>query len=341
MTTLRTTLRGTDRSGRHRAVDPPGGTRCSRETSGLSTPPSKTVSSFLRCVVGVAVLLASMFDSTRGYPGEGPQRQVAHVRRDALEQPRLSAQGLRGRTRATDRFRRHVTDCNVDPELLARSPLLLAGAWRAYGRRLCEDGWPYYLFVEAILGVRDRYPHVRHELAFAHRWADDEPLEHRLILPVSAVRALAGLALAWRWWTVAAYVLLGFAEMLRPCEFLLAKRRSLFLLRDLLEGEAAFLTILAPKTRRLYKRQHVKIDQRLLVDFLEALYGRAEGDAYLLVLGPVAFRSRWDAVVSLCGLGEMQGNRKITPACLRGSGATALCLRLWRPTSRRQHAALA
>ncbi len=107
------------------------------------------------------------------------------------------------------------------------------------------------MFVEAISGVRDQYPHWCRELGLAWqtaaRWAADEPSEHRAVLPVPTVRPLVTIVLLWQWWSVAGCILLGFSGMLRPVKWLLATTRSLLLPGDLLEPGAMYMSILAPK----------------------------------------------------------------------------------------------
>jgi hypothetical protein len=112
--------------------------------------------------------------------------------------------------------------------------------------------------------------------------------------------------------------------MLRPVEWLSATRRGLLLPEDLLEPGAMYVSILAPKTRRVYRRQHVKIDEKVVVAYAEALWGSSPPEARLFELGAGAFRSRWNAIVSAAGFAEGQVRDSVTPACLRGSGATAL-----------------
>ena len=135
----------------------------------------------------------------------------------------------------------------------------------------------------------------------------------------------AALALLWGWRCFAVCVLAGFAGLLRPSEWLAATRGSLLLPRDLLDDDgAAYWGVLAPKTRRKYKRQHVKIDQAALVDLLDAMFGAAAPDTPLCGLSAVQFRRRWDAVFAALNFETDILARRLTPSCLRGSGATAL-----------------
>ena len=171
---------------------------------------------------------------------------------------------------------------------------------RAYGITLYNSDSPLYLFVEAILGVRDEFPHWRREMGLAWqtaaRWEADEPSEHRAVLPVPAIRALVAIALLWQWWSVAGCILLGFSGMLRPVEWLSATRGALLLPSDLLEPGIMYVSILAPKTRRVYRRQHVRIDEAAIIDYSCARWGNAAADAKLFALSSGSFRTRWNAI---------------------------------------------
>lgn len=68
------------------------------------------------------------------------------------------------------------------------------------------------------------------DLAF--QWLDQEPPGHHLALRGVCSSALVGLALLWGWLRVAALLAAGRCALLRPAEFVLARRRELVLLED-------------------------------------------------------------------------------------------------------------
>ena len=268
------------------------------------------------------------FDSTLGFPGEGPRRRRATERSADLELPRLSPIESRRRLGALELFWSYVDEADVSRTTLMESPLLCSATLRSFGKRLYREDYPIYLYVQAILGIRDLCPHFRSELGLAWqvaaRWEADEPTEPRAVLPTTAVRGIICLSFLWGWRAFGACVMLGFSGMLRPCEWLVATRAELLLPSDLLEGTQAFLSVLAPKTRRTYRRQHVAIDEILVIDVLEALWASARPTTRLFPLSSAAFRKRWDAVVGRLGIAKDVRGKSVTPACLRGSGATAL-----------------
>ena len=85
-----------------------------------------------------------------------------------------------------------------------------------------------------------------------------------------------------------------------------------------------YVSILAPKTRRVYRRQHVRIDEAAIIDYSCALWGNAAADAKLFALSSGSFRTRWNAIARAAGFDPVSIKHAVTPACLRGSGATAL-----------------
>lgn len=112
----------------------------------------------------------------------------------------------------------------VQAEAVLRSSLLCGAALRTNGKLLYKHDWPLYLFVQTVLGIRDRFPHYRMELNLAwqvvSRWEADEPPEHRTVLPLVVVRAAESLALLWEWWDFAGVFLLGFSALLRLVEWM-------------------------------------------------------------------------------------------------------------------------
>lgn len=265
------------------------------------------------------------FDATLGYLGEGPRPRKVRRREADLDVPLVSAVESRRRTRALESFERYLAELRVPADIVFSSGLLCG---TTYGKLLYSCDWPLYMFVQAILAVRDRYPHFRDELRLAWqvaaRWEADEPPEHRSVLPLVVVRAAVSLALLWQWWDFAGCFLLGFSALLRPAEWTQATQRCLFLPRDLLDGQHAYVSILTPKTRRVFRRQHARVSQEEVVHYLDVLCAQSAPDQPLFALSARCFRSRWDALFLRLGFDDGSFANGLTPACLRGSGATAL-----------------
>ena len=159
----------------------------------------------------------------------------------------------------------------------------------------------------------------------ARRWRILEPSERRMIMPESVLRAGVAVSMLWGWPRFAAMLLMGFTGLAHPSTLLMATREDLLLPRDTLsERRLCFLRIRHPKTKRYMVRQHLRISDEVVVDFLDRLYGHAEPDCRLFDLGHGAFRLRWDHVFRSLGLPVREDQHGITQGCMRGSGATYL-----------------
>ena len=132
---------------------------------------------------------------------------------------------------------------------------------------------------------------------------------------------MVAVCLLWGWLHMAGLVLLGFGFMLRPIEFLSAERRRLSLPEDRFEVRGdAFFAVPFPKTRRVARRQHSRCSDPSIIAVLSKIFGTLDGQALLMPWTPSSFRKRWNAVLS--ALGVPSGGSGLTPASLRGSGAT-------------------
>ena len=68
----------------------------------------------------------------------------------------------------------------------------------------------------------------------------------------------------------------------------------------------------------------MRIDEPSVINFVTALWGHASGDTRLFGMSSGSFRTRWNAVAVAVGFDPTSLRDAVTPACLRGSGATAL-----------------
>ena len=105
-----------------------------------------------------------------------------------------------------------------------------------YGQHLWYQGAPYGRFANTVNMVTSRLPGLRRATTgfwnLAFQWLHQEPMGHHLAMPGVCSSALVGLALLWRWPRVAALLAAGRCGLLRPAEFLSARRRHLVLQRD-------------------------------------------------------------------------------------------------------------
>ena len=81
-----------------------------------------------------------------------------------------------------------------------------------------------------------------------------------------------------------------------------------------------------PKTARFARKQHVKVEDPLVVGFLDALYGGWGFSSRLYPGTASTYRRQWNAILDRIGVPHGRAQKGATPAVLRGSGATHLYL---------------
>ena len=159
------------------------------------------------------------------------------------------------------------------------------------------------------------------------KWQQYEPGHCMPVLSAPIMRAVSCLCLIWKWYRWLGITLIGFPGMLHPAEFISLLRSDLFLPGDTLNETAAFYVhIRNPKTARFARKQHCKIDDPCVLAYVAKVFGALAPNASLFAGGTSAYRRRWDHVLGRLGISVSMPSRRATPAVLRGSGATALCL---------------
>jgi hypothetical protein len=143
---------------------------------------------------------------------------------------------------------------------------------------------------------------------------------HHLAMPHSVLAAVISVALMWGWPRFAGLSMLAWIGLLRPIEFLGARRADLVLPVDLLQlGPPFFLQIQKPKTRnRAAAHQAARLDDVQAALLLTAIYGTANPDSFLWPNTPHQFRKCFDLIMEVL---HVEG---LTPASFRGGGATYL-----------------
>ena len=113
--------------------------------------------------------------------------------------------------------------------------------------------------------------------------------------------------------------------MLHPSEMMALVRRDLILPSDVLyETNSMFIKVRDPKTARFARRQHGRVDDPSIIDFVEAVFGKVPLDSRLYPASMTTFRKQWNAVMQSLGVPYKQVDSGATPGVLRGSGATFL-----------------
>lgn len=141
------------------------------------------------------------------------------------------------------------------------------------------------------------------------------------------MRSAIVIGLLWEWHYWVAVSMLGFLGMLHPAEFLALRRQDLVLPRDaLLDRPILYVHLRNPETARFARRQHAKIEDTLVISYLDALYGDLPLQAPLFNGSASVYRRQWDAIMDRLQIPHSRKTRGATPAVLRGSGATHLYL---------------
>ena len=204
-------------------------------------------------------------------------------------------------------------------------------AVRAYGMHLFAAGFPRYQFVYTITAMQDTFPHLRPFFSSAwqvdRKWQQHEPGYCRPVLSAPILRAMTALALLWNWPRWLGVTLIGFLGMLHPAEFTHLVRADLLLPSDTMtSGQVFYVHIKHPKTARFARKQHCKIDDAVVLEFVSAVFERLHPSEPLFIGGSSAYRRRWDQILAKLGIPFSLQSNGATPAVLRGSGATALHL---------------
>ena len=272
------------------------------------------------------------FDSTLGYPGEGPLLTwiflfsgiplsvfgappvgVSKSHGDVLRKEQRAGIVLddgRRVTKTTSLTRDWLLGCFVKwldekgvsfEDVAMASPPdidLLNKMLVDFGRLLFREGKPYYHFSETINAITSKRPVVRRSLQqawdLAFMWGSHEPAEHHVAMPYQLVIALISAAWLWGWDREAAVFALAWGALLRIGEITDAVRADLILPTDVNDTNSfALLRILEPKTRfRAARHQAGKLEHVDLLQVVQIGFGRLKPWEKLWPLSSATLRSR-------------------------------------------------
>ena len=229
------------------------------------------------------------FDSSLGYPGEGPTSAClliwilalpflsvcgcTPVARfchgdDARKAARAGLELKEGRRvlETTSSIRHRLFEAYVewlavqgkdfDEIFLAKTPDLdlINEELCKFGRWLFYEGKPYYHFSELMNAITSRRPILRRSLQqawdLAFMWGSFEPVEHHIAMPHQVLVALIASAWCWGWSREAAIFALSFGALLRIGEALQARRGDVLMPEDVDHTVSyVLIRIKEPKTR--------------------------------------------------------------------------------------------
>lgn len=117
--------------------------------------------------------------------------------------------------------------------------------------------------------------------------------------------AMVTLSISWKWFYIAAVILIAFYGCCRPGEVLKAVKGQLVLPSDLgMNDGPCYLRIQRPKPGRrgMGRTQHAKINEPEAVRFLIRLFSEAGSEMPLYGGTPSAFRLRWNKLLLALGI---------------------------------------
>ena len=305
------------------------------------------------------------FDSTLGFPGEGPVVRwilflalagvdFSHgmLPRNRHDEARAASRSLKplqtgrpvqqvtrtNREKLLETFASWVGERGGDLSVLLSNSYLNPEAlvqWLVlYGKELYTSGRPYSHFSETINAVAAAKPSIRRLLTgawdVAFWWVKEEPSEHHTACPFQILLALLSTAILWGWPLVAGAIALSWGAVCRIGEVMHAIRDDLVLPQDVLfSNMSVYLKVKEPKTRyKAARHQMSKLDYQDLVELVACVFGSLKGDSRLWPFSPQLLRTRFKQLLKAVGLPtDRQGQeRALDLGSLRAGGATHLLM---------------
>ena len=201
-----------------------------------------------------------------------------------------------------------------------------------YGRQLFAKGKPYYHLSETINLVSARRPVLSRSLQQAWdlcaMWTSFEQVEHHRAMPVQVLLAVLSTCLAWGWTREAALFAMCWGMLLRSGELLNACRRDIVFPQDVRYSiDHVLIKILEPKTRfRAARHQSSKLEPPDLIQIAWIGLGRLKPHEKVWPGSPSTLRHRLDKVLTWLGLPIKVVNQQkpLTLASFCPGGATYL-----------------
>ena len=291
---------------------------------------SKGTSEWCRLVVkfcllrGVDLRSKKDFDSTAGYPGEGPSapRDPAAL----LARGHVPVVVVR-RKKYLLLFSQWLSsnrNCSIE-ELLTLPTRRIDSALASYGHFCFRENRSHLSFAETLNAITDLQLDLRRMLVsawdVAWNWKGLEASNNNVAMPSQVLQAAVALALLWGWSDLALMLLVGFLGMLRPGELcaLLVKD---FVFTAVNGRDTCFVFIGKPKMRRIGpRREHVRLDDSELLMALRHAFEGCSPNTPFCPCSQLEFSANFRLLMNGLKLPTQQGSG-LTPASLRSGGAT-------------------
>eukprot|EP00438_Fugacium_kawagutii_P025642 Skav209573 [mRNA] locus=scaffold281:153023:156322:- [translate_table: standard] len=303
------------------------------------------------------------FDSSLGFPGEGPPPvfrlcvgllltcwgagavgashgdSLRKLQREGIELPegrRVTETTSSIRSQLMVNFEKWIREqkLSFDEIFLGNPPNLdrINDVLVRYGRFLFSAGKPYYHYSETVNSISSRRPVLRRSLQGAWdlgaMWSSYEPVDHHQAMPPQVLLGVLSVALLWGWSREAAIFALAWGMLLRIGELVNAFRKDLIFPADVRHSiDHALLRIKEPKTRfRAARHQYSKLEYPDLLEVAWLGLGALNSYEKLWPFSPSTLRSRLNRILQRLGLPIAKGSsaKPLTLASFRPGGATYL-----------------
>ena len=285
------------------------------------------------------------FDSSLGYPGEGPSLEPRD-HRDRLRAQNRQAYGLgegrpvlertaANRVKLLSAFDSWLRGRGTSVEkLLAAKPLEpeTIAAWLVrFGRELFDAGRPYWTYSETVNAIAAKQPVLRRQLQaawdLAFAWMAKEPMTHHVAMPAIVLLGILTTCLLWGWLDEAAIFAMSWAGLLRIGEATAVLREDLVFPADVLYSQRYLLVrVQEPKTRlRAARHQAARVEPSDLIALISLAFFTLDKRARVWPQPNQTLRRRFDLVLERVGLSPPRaGQRPLDLGSFRPGGATFL-----------------
>ena len=289
--------------------------------------------------------LGKDFDSSLGYPGEGPLVQPRDQRDRSRAQARQNyelgegrpvlARTAANRARLLSSFDTWLSEheCSVQRLLSAKplEPETIATWLVRYGHELFDAGRPYWTYSETVNAIAAKQPVLRRQLQgawdLAFAWMAKEPMTHHVAMPAIALLSILTTCLLWGWVDEAAIFAMSWAGLLRIGEATAVTREDLIFPADVLYSQRYLLVrVQEPKTRlRAARHQAARVEPSDLIALISLAFFNLDKRSKIWPQSNQTLRRRFDLVLERVGLSPPRaGQRPLDLGSFRPGGATFL-----------------
>ena len=263
------------------------------------------------------------------HPGPPKRARSGHNRGSLQDMPILSSQTLAMESRLLTMF---IAWCGSEIRSMSceavfdASPLILVYLVKCYGDLMFQKNGSLSNFRHLLLAIQRWKPSVRTMMQpawdYVARWELQEPVNHRIPIPESLVRALIVTAWTRKWFAWAAATTIAFYGGGRLGEILKCSRQDLLLPCDFLETAATPVFVrlrsFKSRTRQPAKVQHLRVVDETACRILSLLLRKLPEDAALFESSHYQYRKRWNVLLQILSI---PSSCRLTPGGLRGGYA--------------------